>query len=1065
MASVTKTYTANDNWIAPADVTSVVVEAWGGGGAGGGRTSNGGGGGGGGGEYRKGTVTVTPGSRYAIVVGAAVNGGTGTGTNGNNSTFNSTSVVAKGGTGGSGGAGTSGGAGGTGGTGATANANGGAGGNGGGSGTAGGGGGEAGGASGVGATGGNASGSTGGTAGSGNNADGGDGGGGRGSTQGAGSPGVAPGGGGGGAYRTAANQNGGQGARGQVKLTYTTNAIDAIPLGTTGEQTTQTSTNLSVTVPAGYTNTLLKIAIQSRGGSDTNLPANSVTANGNSCTKARNDIYDDVDSGQLMTEIYYQVAPATGTYNITVGHAGAVDRTVITAELLINVDQSNPIDNTAGSTATGQSSPISTSITTNVNNAWISDSVYSKTSGAIAPGSGQVTVNNTPTNGAGDQAGSSNKMLPTAGSTTMQWTYTTADDYVHTVVSFKPATGTAYSTTLDETVTHTDTVIRTPARILSDTVTHTDTIIRAAVRTLLETVTHTDSTIKGRTFDETATHTDTIIRGASKIVSDTATHTDTLIRDVGRIMTETVTHTDTLIRSIARSLVETVTHTDTFEYIKTQFITLTDTATHTDSILRTPGKVLSEISTHTDTLIRGAGKVLSDTVTHTDSIIRDITHIFSEVATHTDTFLKETGKILSETITHTDSIIRSITRTLIDTITHTDTLIANVAKVLDLSDTTTLTDTITRITGRIMTETVTLTDSILKSAGKMLSEIARMIDLIPLYEQYFSGLSAPSGWTQVGNGTWTYDGDKAIQSTVGSQDPNKVIYTGADFPQERIVEAELTFTTINNAQVDDRVGIAVLARSSDGKGYSLSFRHNNTLAFLNDGIEWSSGAGATTISPAVGETWIFKAMYKNGVFYGKAWKNTDAEPDWMITWSRTPGATYIYSGLNGNVASKTTKATYDGFRISYVASPAITIGRTLSDIVTLTDSLIRTTGKIFAEVVTHTDSLIRSIMRTLTDTVTHSDTVFVNHPAQKTLTETTTLTDSVLRGTGKILSEAISFIDAIIVKLNGRWFNPLLTSFSTALRSLWHTRKNTSFQNKRNSGWYTKNNTDWEDEA
>lgn len=101
------TYTSGSGtWTCPAGVTSVYVECWGGGGCGGfvmqaasddTLTSAGGGGAG---AYAAGTVSVTPGNSYAYAVGAGglktwYNSGEG---NGGSSTFNSTSIVAVGGT-------------------------------------------------------------------------------------------------------------------------------------------------------------------------------------------------------------------------------------------------------------------------------------------------------------------------------------------------------------------------------------------------------------------------------------------------------------------------------------------------------------------------------------------------------------------------------------------------------------------------------------------------------------------------------------------------------------------------------------------------------------------------------------------------------------------------------------------------------------------------------------------------------------------------------------------------------------------------------------------------------
>lgn len=101
--SVPGTYT----WTAPGGITSVDARAWGGGGGGATGTSNGGGGGGGGELAEETAYAVVPGTGYAVVVGA---GGT-TGSNGENSSFDGTGVVAHGG---HGAGGSSGGTGGTG---------------------------------------------------------------------------------------------------------------------------------------------------------------------------------------------------------------------------------------------------------------------------------------------------------------------------------------------------------------------------------------------------------------------------------------------------------------------------------------------------------------------------------------------------------------------------------------------------------------------------------------------------------------------------------------------------------------------------------------------------------------------------------------------------------------------------------------------------------------------------------------------------------------------------------------------------------------------------------------
>lgn len=206
----TQTYSSNGNFITPAGVTTVKVEAYGAGGGGGygGSSNKRGGGGGGGGGYRLfNSVSVTPGTSYPIVIGIGGSGSTGgNGTVGGNTTFATSAVIAYGGSGGK--SYTNGRTGGAGGVGTYSGGDGGTG-----SSTGSGGGGGAGGTT-VGGGDGNIP--DGGTAGPGGIA----GAGGDGSTSNAatGEDGKNYGGGGGGGTK---NSNGGDGANGYAIITYT----------------------------------------------------------------------------------------------------------------------------------------------------------------------------------------------------------------------------------------------------------------------------------------------------------------------------------------------------------------------------------------------------------------------------------------------------------------------------------------------------------------------------------------------------------------------------------------------------------------------------------------------------------------------------------------------------------------------------------------------------------------------------------------------------------------------------------------------------------------------------
>lgn len=181
---------------------------------------------------------------------------------------------------------------------------------------------------------------------------------------------------------------------------------------------------------------------------------------------------------------------------------------------------------------------------------------------------------------------------------------------------------TAYTQTLTETVTLTDTLLKTPARILSDTVTLTDTLLKTAARTLSEVV----------------------------------TLTDTLLKTAARTLSETVSLTDTLLKNAIKNLTDTVNLTDTFERTWVAIRELTETVNLTDTLIKTPEKVLSEIVSLTDTLIKTAEKVLTDTITLTDTLVKGI------------------ERTLSDALALTDSLIKNLTRTLTETVSLTDTL-------------------------------------------------------------------------------------------------------------------------------------------------------------------------------------------------------------------------------------------------------------------------------------------------------------------------------------------------------------------------------------------------------
>ena len=237
------TTVGNSLWLAPAGVTSVVVECWGAGGSGGSTSTGGVGGGGAGGSYViNENITVIPGTNYNVTVGAggvaSINGST-NGTAGGNSQFSSTiPVIANGGVIGANATGTGvintafglGGINTVGGSGGTVT---------------------------IGSAGANGAISSGGKGGDGAGPNGGSGGASK-TVAGIGNLGSSPGGAGSGAFGTASGgRAGGNGGNGQVKISYTVSVPDAPIIGTATASGSSGQALVSFTAPAFSGNSVI----------------------------------------------------------------------------------------------------------------------------------------------------------------------------------------------------------------------------------------------------------------------------------------------------------------------------------------------------------------------------------------------------------------------------------------------------------------------------------------------------------------------------------------------------------------------------------------------------------------------------------------------------------------------------------------------------------------------------------------------------------------------------------------------------------------------------------------
>lgn len=464
-------------------------------------------------------------------------------------------------------------------------------------------------------------------------------------------------------------------------------------------------------------------------------------------------------------------------------------------------------------------------------------------------------------------------------------------------------------------------------------------------------------------------------------------------------------------------------------------------------------KSLNEVLTITPTLKKQAARLLSQTLTITPTLKKQNSRLLTQILTLTPTLKKQDARLLKEavsltpsfssiktknstltqTITLTSSMIRSISRTLTQTITLTPVFTGLRIKFGNFNQTITLTATMTRTIQRTLTQTITLTATATKSFARTFLEYINVLDARNVYQQLFGAASLPTGWTEFGNSTWVYDGATATQNVVGSADPNKVIFTGTTFlSQNRIVQATIKFNAVGTGDSDDRTGLTVIGRLSDGTGVNLLLRGGTELWFLDDGTAWSDGFNyAFPSPPQSGETWNFKALYDGVAYKGKAWKVGTPEPDWQIIWVRSPNTAMLYSGITGNGGSKTTKASFDNFYI-YSTTPAFSLSRTLAELIHLTDSItkLHIYGKTLTETLTLVTSMIRSISRTIKETLTITPTLISFAGKKASLNEAITLTASMVKKPGKLLTETIHLTGSMIRSISRTLKNTLTLTAS-----------------------------------
>lgn len=124
----------------------------------------------------------------------------------------------------------------------------------------------------------------------------------------------------------------------------------------------------------------------------------------------------------------------------------------------------------------------------------------------------------------------------------------------------------------------------------------------------------------------------------------------------------------------------------------------------------------------------------------------------------------------------------------------------------------------------------------------------------------------------------------------------------------------------------------------------------------------------------------------------------------------------------------TTVSLYEcGIVVAFIPSTNTDYTQTLTETITLTDTVFGSASRILTEAITLTASVFGSVARVLTESFSISDTLTNIHGYAKTLTETITLTDTIAsRAVTRVLTETITFT-ASVYKTLGRILTESIT--------------------------------------
>ena len=216
----------------------------------------------------------------------------------------------------------------------------------------------------------------------------------------------------------------------------------------TGSGSASTTLAWSHTVGTG-SNRILVVGCAGKDGSTSDIVVSSVTyGSANLSMVSGSGITKEASGRVVRTELWYLLAPDSGTDTITITYSGTVDCRSGGVVSLENVKQqaAEAAATNSGQISGGAENPVTffTNITTVTDGAWVIDAVGLDRGGAWSTTTGGMTERWDESPHANHSGGGGTKPVASAGSTTMSWsnTYTQySKRWTHSLAAFEPAAG------------------------------------------------------------------------------------------------------------------------------------------------------------------------------------------------------------------------------------------------------------------------------------------------------------------------------------------------------------------------------------------------------------------------------------------------------------------------------------------------------------------------------------------------------------------------------------------------------------------------------------------------